>query len=283
MPAGPLIDSHVHFWDPRRIRYPWLDSVPRLNAVAGLEAFQEASGKCGVEAVIFVECDAVPKDGEQEVQWVSELAKSYPRIRGIVARAPLEQGREVCRKLERLHRYPLVRGTRRVLQSESDPEFCLRPAFIEGVRALREFNFSFDLCVNRHQLSAVATFAAQVPDVTLILNHIGKPDITAGELHPWMEHLRLLAQCPNVLCKISGVATEANHLTWHPAHLKPYIEAAIDAFGFDRVMFGSDWPVSTQAIEYRRWIEVLDETLVEATEAQRRQFWQGNARKCYRL
>lgn len=283
MADSPIIDAHLHLWDPGLLCYPWLDENAQLNRPFLLKDYRNATSGLPIAAMVFVQCEAEFQLFEQEAQWVSELAKLDDRIRGLVAWAPLERGRAVSAELERLARHDILRGIRRIIQFESDPEFCLRPQFIEGVRTLKDFNLSFDICVSHLQMGRVLEFAAQIPEVPMILDHIGKPPIREGTMMPWVKQLRALARFPHVSCKISGVATEADHRNWKPEQLRPYIDVAIDAFGFDRILFGGDWPVSTQAIRYEEWVRVLDGILSGVTAEQQRKFWYDNATRIYRL
>jgi L-fuconolactonase len=283
MPVGSIIDTHLHLWDPRLIRYPWLDENVWLNRTCLLEDYRAATGSVPVEAMVFVQCEAEFSAFEREAAWASDQAKLDPRILGLVAWAPLEKGRDVSVELERLKRYEILRGIRRIIQFEPDPDFCLRPDFIEGIRTLKHFDLSFEICIDHRHLANVVTLAQRVPDVPMILDHIGKPAIKARKMTPWAAELRALARCPNVVCKISGVATEADHRTWHANQLKPYIDVAIEAFGFDRILFGGDWPVSTQAIRFEHWVSALDDILTGVCEVDQRKFWRDNAVRVYRL
>jgi L-fuconolactonase len=283
MSLEPLIDTHLHLWDPRVMRYPWLDSIPLLNRPYLLEEYQAATASVPVECMVFIQCEAEFSQFELEAEWVVEQARADPRIQGLVAWAPLEKGASVREDLKRLKRHSILRGIRRIIQFEPDLDFCLRPSFIEGTRALHEFDLSFDICVDYRHMDSVLKFVDRVPDVPMVLDHIGKPSIRSGMLHPWAEQIRELARFPHVFCKISGVATEADHQRWTHDDLKRFIDVAIEAFGFDRVMFGADWPVATQAISYRAWVELLDELLAGVDSAARRQFWRGNAARFYRV
>ncbi len=208
---------------------------------------------------------------------------SIPRIGAIVANLPLERGRAVEADLERLRRMPLVRGVRRLIQSQPDPAFCLLASFIEAVNLLPKFGFSFDICIYHHQFANTLEFVRQCPDVQFILDHIGKPGIKAGLSEPWRSHMRELAAQPNVMCKISGVATEADHENWTTAQLRPYIAHAIETFGFDRVMFGGDWPVSTLAVAYPEWVAIVEEVVAGCSEDELTKLFRDNARRFYRL
>ncbi|MEM7693881.1 MAG: amidohydrolase family protein [Pseudomonadota bacterium] len=256
MPDFPIVDTHVHLIDRERLDYPWLQNVPAIDRDATLADYDGACGAVDVAAMVFVEVAVAPGQALAEAKFVAGLGD--PRLAAIVAHAPLERGAAVEADLAALAAIGPVRGVRRLLQGEADPEFCLRPAFLEGVRALRPFGFSFDICVTHRQIEAVVRFAERVPDVPLILDHIGKPAIAAGQMAPWADAIKALGAMEHVTLKLSGVATEANHDAWRPDDLMPFMEVAYGAFGPARTMFGSDWPVSTLAIGYERWVDLVD-------------------------
>jgi L-fuconolactonase len=283
MPSCPIIDTHLHLWDPALIRYPWLESNALLNRRYIIDDYRAAIGELPVEAMVFVQCEADPSEFEAEASWVSEVSKHETRIKGLVAWAPLEKGSAVRSDLEKLKQLEILRGIRRIIQFESDMTFCLRRDFIEGVRTLREFDLSFDICIDHRHMQNILKFAELIPDVPMVLDHIGKPDIKHGMFHPWAEQMRELAQFPHVTCKISGVATEADHSRWTSTEFKRFVDVAIDAFGFDRIMFGGDWPVALQAIEYKTWVQILDEIIGTASAADQRNFWRDNAARFYRI
>jgi L-fuconolactonase len=283
MPEFPIVDTHLHLWDPVRLRYRWLSSVPALNRRFLLEDYRRACGSVNVAKMVFVQCDCDPEQSFAEAEWVSELARTEPRIRGIVARVALEKGEKAESDIARIVALPLVKGIRRLIQSEADLEFCLRPDFVRGVQLLHRHGLSFDLCIKHPQLASTIKLVRQCPDVNFVLDHIGKPDIKAGLLEPWRTELRELARMENVWCKLSGMVTEADHAGWKPADLQPYIEHVISCFGFDRVMFGSDWPVSTLATDYPRWVATLDGALRGCSAAQLRQVYVRNAETFYRV
>jgi L-fuconolactonase len=278
-----LVDSHVHLWNPELLRYTWLDGLPKLNRLFLPADFATASAKSNVTKMIFVECACEAMQSLAEVEMVSALAKNEPRLRGIVAHAALENGEAVCDDLEKLAGRPLVKGVRRMLQGESDPEFCLRPDFLAGVKALANFQFTFDLCVRHEQLRAATELVRRVPEVQFVLDHFGKPPVSAGKLEPWTTELKSLAALPNVNCKISGLTTEADWKNWQPEHLKPYFDVALESFGFDRVLFGGDWPVCTLATDYQRWVETVCALTSNATEEERKNLFQKNAERIYRI
>ena len=278
-----MVDSHVHLWNPAQLRHAWLDSLPRLNRAFLPADFSAASVNSGVGKIIFVECGCEANQSHTEVDWVTELAKNEPRLKGIVAHAALEKGESVRADLEKLASRPLVKGVRRNLQGERDPEFCRRREFISGVELLAEFGFTFDVCVRPEQLSGAASLARQAPQVTFVLDHLGKPDVRGKKKEPWAADLKTLADLPNVVCKISGLATEADWEHWRADDLKFYFKHALECFGFHRLLFGGDWPVATLATTYERWLETVREFFSFATEVERIQLFQTNAERIYRV
>jgi L-fuconolactonase len=170
-----------------------------------------------------------------------------------------------------------------LIQSEQDPDFCLRPDFVQGVGRLAAHDLSFDLCLRHEQLEAVTRLVGLLPDVRFVLDHLAKPDVRAGALDPWRARLRELAARPNVVCKLSGLVTEADHAAWTPEDLRPFVDHAVDCFGFERLMFGSDWPVSTLAGGYRAWVEALDSLLADISLDEARQVWRESAARTYRM
>ncbi len=283
MPAVPFVDTHVHLWDPMRLRYAWLDGDEVLDRRYELPEFRAATEGLPLEAMVFMQCEAEPSQYLDEARWIAGLATQEPRLKGMVAYAPVERGAAIRAELDALAEFDLLRGVRRLLQSEPDPEFCLRPGFIEGVRTLESYGLSFDICITHRQLKSVIAFARAVPNVPLILDHIGKPGIKDGLMEPWATEMRALAELPNVVCKISGVVTEADHKAWTEDELKRYVSVAIEAFGFDRVMFGGDWPVALLGLSYRRWTEIVDAVLTGTSADEQRKFWHDNAIAFYRL
>ena len=283
MPSFPIVDTHLHIWDLSRIRYPWLAGVPKLNKSHLIEDYRRACGGVAVAKMVFVQCECDPVQFQQEAEWVTEIARTEPRIRGIVAWAPLEKGDAAEADLARLAANPLVKGIRRIIQFEPDITFCLRPEFVRGVQLLHAHGLSFDLCINHLQLSNTIKLVRQCPDVRFVLDHIGKPDIKSGRLDPWREELRELARMHNVWCKLSGLVTEADHTKWTVADLRPYIDHVIECFGVGRVMFGGDWPVSTQATTYPRWVATVDEVLQGCAPEERRKVYVATAEMFYRV
>jgi L-fuconolactonase len=276
----PFIDTHVHFWDQQTLPYPWLAEVPKI---AGRHTPAELHTEAGAnfpEKIVFVECGAPWLD---EAKWVARLAAAEPRIAGIVAKCMMNEGAATVANLAELKRLPLVRGVRHLTQHEPDPDFCARPEFIAGVRAVGAAGLSFDVCCFHPQMPAVVRLVRACPDTRFILDHCGKPGIRAGLRDPWRAHLAELAALPNVDCKLSGLITEADHAAWRPADLKPYVDHALATFGSGRMLFGGDWPVAKLAGAYPRWLEVARELVAHLSAADQEAIFRRNAERIYRL
>lgn len=284
MNTPALTDTHVHLWDVENFNYSWLDDFPTLNTTHDLSDYDAATGEADVETIVFVECTESFDDetSRAEVEWVSSLAERDERIRGIVAHASLEKGEEARPHLEWLEEQPLVTGVRRILQDDPN-EFCLQPDFVDGVQLLSDFDFSFDVTIHSAQLPATIELVDRCPDVQFVLDHIGKPAIQDGALDPWRDRIEALAQRPNVTCKLSGVLTEADLEAWTQAEVQPYLDHVIDTFGFDRLMFGGDWPVVKLAADYTTWLEVVQTTIQDCSSTEKQKLFRGTAARVYDL
>ncbi len=278
----PIVDAHVHVWDTSRLRYAWLAGIPLLNRPYLLADFDEARGPVPVERIVFVQAEVDHARYAEETAWVTRLAEADPRLQGIVSWAPLEQGDAARPDLEKLAANRLVKGVRRLIQTE-ESGFCLRADFVRGVRALADYGLSFDLGITHRQLADSIRLVEQCPGVQFVLDHLGKPDIAHRVLDPWQEELRTLAGFPNVWCKVSGLVTEADSGHWTNEDLRPYIDHALECFGFARVLYGGDWPVVLLASEYPRWVEALAWAVAGYSDRQRRRLFHDNAIACYRL
>lgn len=283
MPDVPIIDSHVHLYDPTRLRHSWLDSVPAINRPHLPADFDAARGAVAVEKLVFVEVAVDAGLHVREAEFIQTLADADPRIAAIVAHAPVEKGDAVEEDLAALARLPALRGIRRLIQGEPDPEMCLAPGFLDGVRRVGRHGLSFDICVKHWQLGCAVEMVRRCPDVQFVLDHIGKPAIRHGLREPWWGDIARLADLPNVAVKLSGVITEATPGAWTEAELTPYLTHVIDRFGFDRVMYGSDWSVSSLTHRYPEWVAILDRHMAGASAPEREALFRGTAARIYRL
>jgi len=275
-----VIDAHIHLWDPAVLSYPWLDSEPDLRRPFLPPNLRDAGG-AGEWVVVQAEAGHHPGADLAELEWIASLAASNPSVRGMVARAPVETGRAVADLLDEIAANPLAVGIRRLIQDEP-VGFALQPSFIDGVRAVGEVGLAFDICVRAAERGDVAGLVDACPDVSFVLDHLGKPDIAGGEWQPWREQLVELARRPNVVCKLSGSTTEAG-ADWRDDAVRPYLEHALDAFGANRCMFGSDWPVASLTTPYPRWLDLVTAVLAGCSESEIDAVFAGTAQRVYAL
>lgn len=280
VPGLQVVDTHVHFWDPDRLAYPWLDDEPVLRRL--FTPVDLSPGVHQLTGAVFVEAGRRDEDALAEVAWVEELAAGWPLLRGIVAHAPLERGKAVGDILAELARHPLVRGVRRNTQDEA-PGFTLTDDFVDGVRQLAGYGFTADLCVRHHQLPEITELVARVPEVTFVLDHLGKPAVREGRIDPWREQISRLAGHPNVVAKLSGLTTEADPHNWQPVDVLPYLRHALARFGPQRCLVGGDWPVATLATAYDRWLDVVAVAVADLSAVEQAAVLRGNAERYYRL
>jgi L-fuconolactonase len=280
----PIVDAHVHLWDPRRFRMPWVDDNATLRQPFGLTEFAEHTAGLALEAIVYVQVDVTAAYGLLEANWAAAQAERDPRVAGIVAWAPLEDGQVARSYLDALAKLgPLLKGVRRLIQSEADPDFHIRADFLDGLRLLPDYGLSFDICIRHDQLARTIDMVRACPETAFVLDHLAKPDVRGHRLEPWRAQMAELAELPNVVCKLSGLVTEADHAQWTPADLEPYIAHVLAVFGEDRVLFGGDWPVVTMAATYHRWVSVLDSFTSSLEPGARKKLWHANARRVYRL
>jgi len=279
----PIIDSHVHLLDQRRFGYAWADGAPALKRDWTQDDLAASAGPYDIEGFVFVEVDVDLPQYLDEAVWVDALGKSDRRVRGAVFCLPLERGAAIEPEMAQIAKLKTARGVRRLIQNQKDPEFALKPEFLEAVRLLPKYDLSFDICIFHHQLPNTLEMVRRCPGVMFILDHIAKPGIKAGLADPWRAQIRQMAALPNVVCKLSGLTTEADHRAWTQLQLRPYIDHVMECFGPDRVLYGGDWPVSELAGAYVRWLETLDWATEGYSPADKRKLFRDNAIKAYRL
>jgi L-fuconolactonase len=291
MPRFPIIDTHLHIWDPQRLSYAWIKGNPLFDRPYHVEDYRRDCGGLEVEAMVFLECyaDFTPERGQylEEVEFVEEEAKRDPRIIGIVPMAPLEKGRGAEPILaEMAEKHPTVKGIRRIVEFDADPRaLTLSDGFIEGVNLLQKFGMHFEINVNHTQMDIVRAFVKRIPAVPMILDHCGKPGIKEGAIEQYRNDVAELSRHPNLWCKLSDLPVEADLANWTEADLRPYIEATIEAFGVERTIYAGDYPVCLQATTLPRWVEVLDRAFAEMglSEDETRKIYRDNANAFYRL
>jgi L-fuconolactonase len=289
MPNFPIIDTHLHIWDFNQLNYSAFKGHPLFGRSYQIEDYQRDCGDLDIEAMVFLECyaDFSSTDGQyiEEIKFVEESSKRDPRIRGIVPMAPVEWGARVETILEEMRdNHPTVKGIRRIVEFDKDPrELALSGNFIEGVNRLAKFGYHFEINVNHTQMDIVKDFVKMVPEVKMILDHCGKPGIAEGAIEQYQNDVAELSKHPNLWIKLSDLPVEADHNSWTEDDLRPYIDATIESFGFDRTIYAGDYPICLQATTLPRWVEVLDEALSGCSHEELWNFYRENANKFYNL
>lgn len=262
-----MLDSHLHLWDPNLFDYPWLRNDPVLNRpFLPADVPPDAAQATGI---IFVQADCRDDQGLAEVDWVTALATTWPALAAIVAFAPIERGKEVEPYLQELLKRPLVRGVRRLFQ-DREPAFILAESTVSGAGKVAEAGLTFDACVRPTQLRELESFAASLPQLPIVIDHMGKPLLSPDGMALWEEDMRKLARHPNVAVKLSGAGTEALPGLDSRTTALPFIEKTLEIFGSGRCMLGSDWPVSVKTpSDYGQWTQlVLEGALTGASPSE---------------
>lgn len=273
-----IVDTHCHLIDRARLRYPWLASVPALDRDFPDTLYRPQAAAAGITDIVHMEVDVAETDLEAEVAWVGGLA---PPLAGIVAGCRPER-RDFPAHLERLASDLRVKGVRRVLHTQPDA-LSTTPPFAANVRRLAREGLSFDLCVQARQLPIAAALVRACPDVQFVLDHCGGPEVAAGALDPWRGDLLALAELPNVACKLSGIVAYADPARWTVDDLRPFAEHVLRAFGPERVIWGSDWPVCTLSATLAQWMAATQALLAGASQSERQSILGGNAAQLYGL
>jgi L-fuconolactonase len=275
----PRIDSHQHFWKYDPGEYSWIDERMGILKRDFLpEHLRTELVGAGFDACIAVQA----RQSLEETRFLLELAERNPFVAGVVGWVDLRAG-DVQLQLERFAGARKLVGIRHIVQAEPDDRFLLREDFCRGVEALQAFGLAYDILVYPRQLRAAIEFAARFPKMRFVLDHLAKPEIKKGETSGWARQLRELAAQPHVLCKLSGLVTEADWGSWTIEQIRPCLDVALECFGPGRLMIGSDWPVCTLAADYARTMGVVLDHLQGLPPAERDAVLGGNAQKFWRL
>jgi L-fuconolactonase len=277
---GVRIDAHHHVWDLTVRDQPWTADIPALRRTFTFDELRPQLADAGISATVLVQTITV---AEETPEFLA-LAGETPEIRGVVGWVDLTAA-DVTDRLAELNGGTNARwlvGIRHQVQGEPDPEWLLRPDVLRGLRAVADAGLAYDLLVTESQLPAAVGAVREVPELRFILDHGGKPPIASGEIEPWRQHITELAQLPNVAVKLSGLLTEARP-DWAPDTVRPYAEHMLGAFGAQRTMFGSDWPVSTLRADYVDVVTVTSELLAGCSEAETAAIFGSSAASWYRL
>jgi L-fuconolactonase len=242
------------------------DLIPELRSI-------EFDGSIAVQA----------RQSLEETNWLLELADLNPHIKGVVGWVDL-QSEQVEEQIATFAKQPKAVGVRHVIHDEEDFEFILRPEFIRGVKLLEKFNLTYDILIfPKHLKNAVKLVKQCSPNQTFVVDHIAKPLIKDGILSPWKKEIAELASFPNVYCKVSGMVTEADWNNWKPEDIKPYLDVVFKAFGNERILIGSDWPVCLVAGKYSEVMNVLIDYISDLTEENKLKILGNNAINAYNI
>jgi L-fuconolactonase len=274
-----MIDSHHHFWRYDPMQYDWIDESMRAIRRDFLpDDLRRATREAGIDGVVSVQA----RQSLEETRWLLDLANQHDFIRGAVGWVPLVSP-DVKRVLESFAAERKLVGVRHVVQGEPDEDFILRDDFNAGIATLREFGLRYDILIFERHLPQTIRFVDRHPDQIFVLDHLAKPKIRAGQLDPWRRNIAELARRENVYCKVSGMVTEADPFDWTVEQLRPYFDTVLAAFGPDRLMFGSDWPVCLVGVEYDRWANVARGWTERLSASARDRIFGGTAIEAYGL
>lgn len=271
------IDAHQHFWNYNPQKHSWINDEMQVlkKDFLPLELFDVLQAN-EVEKTIAVQAD----QSEEETDFLLQLADEFPFISGVVGWVDLRAD-NIESRLDHYHNFEKLIGFRHVVQGEPDPDFMLRPDFQRGIGLLNKYQFTYDILIFPHQMPAALKTIEAFPNQPFVIDHIAKPLIKDQLLEPWRTHMHKMAQHQNVYCKVSGMVTEAHWHNWQYEDLVPYLDVVFAAFGPDRIMYGSDWPVCLLAGEYSAVKGVLDQYVEKFSEYEKAKIWGGNAAQFY--
>ena len=273
------IDAHQHFWNYSAAEYPWigagLERLARDYLPPDLEPLLAAEGLDGSVAV-------QARQSVEESRWLLALAEAHPLVKGVVGWVDLRSDR-VGDDLRMVAAHPKFVGVRHVVQDEPDPRFVLGEGFIRGLRQLRQHGLTYDLLLYPTQLPAAVELVALLPEQPFVVDHLAKPRIAADEIEGWGRDIRAIARHENVCCKVSGMVTEAARQGWKRADFTPYLDVVLEAFGPERLMFGSDWPVCLLAGEYADVATIPRDYFSRLSATEQRMIWGDTAARFYGL
>ncbi|HAH23128.1 MAG TPA: amidohydrolase [Prolixibacteraceae bacterium] len=274
-----IIDSHHHYWQYNPVEYDWIDdSMKAIRKDFLPQMLKKTIQEAGVDGVISVHA----RQSIEETDWLLDMAYENLFMKGVIGWLPLTQD-DIEVHLIKYSGEKLMKGVRHVLQGEPDPEFMLRSDFNRGISLLKKYSLVYDILILERQLPNTIRFVDQHPCQAFVLDHIAKPLIGRNELSPWKENIQELAKRNNVNCKLSGMVTEADYEHWTPEQLLPYFEVILEAFGPDRLLFGSDWPVCLVATNYKSWADLVRMNVSSLSVSEQTKIMGGNARRIYDL
>jgi L-fuconolactonase len=273
-----IIDTHQHFWKYNSTDFGWVTDNMRILRKDYLPDELEVILKNNqVNGCIAVQAD----QSETETNYLLELEASNSFISGVVGWIDLRNP-YLDERLQHYKQFAKLKGFRHILQSE-EPAFMLQDDFLKGINLLQKYNFTYDILIYPKHLAAALELVKQFPLQSFVIDHMAKPDVNNKEIEAWEKGIRAISNCANVSCKLSGLVTEANWQTWTNQDLVPYINTIVQAFGIDRIMFGSDWPVCLLASAYDRWLSVVKDFFSEYPIEDQEKIFSQNAINFYHL
>lgn len=273
-----MIDTHVHFWQFEPLRDTWInEEMEVLQRDFFPRDLERMAGKFHIDGVVAVQAD----QSEKETEFLCTLASQNKIIKGIVGWVDLKAV-NLKEKFQQYSKISIIKGFRHILQAE-EPDYMLHPKFVEGVKLLKEFNFTYDVLVQNKQLPEVIKLIEKLPDQKFIIDHCAKPAIAKRQIENWEQNLKIIAENKNVYCKISGLVTEAIWHGWNKKDFYPYLDVAVKCFGPERIVFGSDWPVIYLSASYGKWIGLMKDYMSQFNHSEQDEFFSENAKRFYDL
>lgn len=273
------IDAHQHFWKYEQLKHNWIGedmAVIRRDFLP--EQLAPVLDQHGIDGCVAVQADQTI----EETDFLLEMSLQYDFIKGVVGWIDLQSpGAEEI--LNTYRQFNKLKGFRHILQGEPQRDLCLQQPFLTGISFLEQFDFTYDILVLKDQLQYIPEFVSQFPNQRFVLDHLAKPAIKSGEIHDWKRDIELVAKHENVYCKVSGMVTEADLQSWKTEDFRPYLDVVTAAFGMDRLMYGSDWPVCLAAGNYTEMLDIVKSYFQSFSEYEQQQFFGGNAIKFYKL
>lgn len=272
------IDAHVHFWKYSAEQYPWMDKSMKLLKQHYLpQNLQLTLSRNDIQGVVAVQA----AETTLETRFLAELSYTHPIIKGVVGWVDFT-GENLLKDLTELKEYGVIKGFRHQLQAENQ-SFFSDSIFLDGLAHLEAFNFTYDIVVKAHQLSWLQPMLERFPNIRFVLDHCGKPNIAQKEIEEWKKGIELVAQYPQVYCKLSGLLTEAKWKEWSASEFYPYLDVVFKSFGNDRLMFASDWPVMMLSGIYVQWKSLIEKYMENETIEEKEKVFGLNAIQFYGL
>lgn len=272
-----IVDTHLHLVYLDKFSYPWLGGAAAINKQWPVETYWAEAEKLGIETALHMEVDVAEQEMEDETHFMLNV---HPKVRGAIA-AVRPEYIDFPKHIERIASWPGVKGVRRILHTEPD-ELSRGDLFASNIRRLAQYDLNFDLCVRADQLGIGRELVAKCPDVQFVLDHCGVPDIVGGKYDIWARGLEKIAELPNIVCKVSGIVAYSGP-DWTVDTLRPYFNHVIECFGWDRVVWGSDYPVCTLTGNLTRWVKATEELIAGASDSEKAKLLSRNAERVYRL